>query len=444
MRQLVLTEAVQQTLKRWKNETTITREGKSRHTTISIVGWLVGLIEEESVQVWHVVQNSPFTSQSDGDLLDQVVLKDVGFFTSALPGPHIQLLGPVYITSGNIKSDTATQILSTSLEKISLVFHLEIVSLCDLERESFYFKDPLLNLWKTFDPTTLLEPSMERDWYCFCTQWKLPCLLLGSRHDYICSTSDWQGLWETFERRMEFLVGTNCDVKLLCECRDSECELLAKSFGWSPTRLQDMTDIRIVEKCMQFVSIYCCYSGVSQETGIQGVTVAYEEQDNSEMVPFSFQVCCLLHSQDRLDKLIQSLKIQLYNQFSYLFYVLKELPLEWKVFKPSCLLFPVIGLLPYHNQNENESHKEIRKRHHEAFQVDHMFPYFRLAVSLFLWKEKRLRNETHLLDVHKNLSKGKSFIHGIQRLVKGSYQYFHYMQVGIEMHCNGYYCGEYC
>ncbi|GJQ13896.1 hypothetical protein GpartN1_g5687.t1 [Galdieria partita] len=279
---------------------------------------------------------------------------------------------------------------------------------------------------------------MESDWYCFYTQLKLPCLFSGTRKDGHCSVHDWRGLWETFESRMELLSVANHDFKLLCHYMEFECLQLAKSVGLSSIGQLNGIDIRELEKYIELIPILCRCSFISSENVIQGVTVAYEkQQDKCERMPFSLQVCCLLYPRDGVDVLIKSLKNQLCNQFKYLTLVLEEFPLEWKIFKPTSLLFPVAGLLPYSNQNGIENHERIRRKHHEAFYVDNLFPYFRFAVALFSWKESKedLSIHTrHLLDVHKNLIKKKKSSQNeiIQRLVKGSYQYFHYMQDGIQ------------
>ncbi|GJD12297.1 Probable Ufm1-specific protease [Galdieria sulphuraria] len=436
MRQLLIRDSVKQTLKQWKeDEIASTNTQKSLHMDISVVGWLIGVADLETVEVWHFVRNSPFTNSNDLQHIDRVLLKDIGFYASALPGPHIQLLGPIYVSHRQSKRGVVAEFLSTSLDKALSMFSIETYSMYDLKNESFYIKDSSSSLWETIDSTALVESCMQRDWYCFYTQLKLPCLFSGARRVDYCSASDCSGLWETLESRMEFLSVEKTDFKLLRQNEELKCELLAHSIGLSPIAQLNVADVRELERHIQVVPILCRYSLVSKENAVQGITVSYEKVEKVERIPFSLQVCCLLHSQDGVDVLIESLKHQLCNQFKYLTIVLEELPLEWKIFKPTSLLFPVMGLLPCNSQNELKNHEEMRRKHHEAFHVDKLFPYFRLAVALFSWKEQRERIDTsHLLDVHKKLikKKSKSSQHEIQRIVRGSYQYFHYMQDGIQ------------
>jgi len=434
MPQVLVRDSVLQTLKGWNYEKSknINIASKSRASSFSVVGWLVGFFDQATVQIWHVVQNSPFTNPTYDDI-EQVLSKDIGYYASALPGPHIQLLGPIYISHTTFKVGRASKDnISSVLEKAQSLFNLKTFTMYNLEEESFYIKDTSSNLWVASDFSCLSESCVEREWYCFYAECKLPRVFSGTKKERHSIEPYCQRLWETFESRMQFsfLAG---ELKLLSQYQDVECEQLAKSSGFSPVVQSSVVDIRVLENYIQQICVLCRCCVDSKERAIQGVTVAYEKQDNCELEPCILQVCCLLQPHDRLELLIQSLRDQLYKQFKYLFIIQEEeLQLAWKIWKPTGLVFPIMGLLPYPNENGIESHERMRRKHHEAFLLDYLFPYFRFSVSLFSWKEKQQMDNKHLLDVHRSISLKKKSVscqNEIQSMVKGSYEYFHYMQV---------------
>eukprot|EP00871_Galdieria_phlegrea_P001391 jgi/Galph1/2252/GphlegSOOS_G940.1 len=441
---VTLTESVAHLIKQWKQE-----NGQLTHTTVPspkvmVIGWLVGEASEESIDIYHVVRNSPWTDYHL-DTPEQVLEKDVSFYSGSLPGPHIRILGPIYQMDEKSDVDTRKNWLLYEIHRCWTSTILQERVVFNIETETFYMQQ---NETKQFFVVATLasvvcKSTIEREWYCFHSETKVPFVLFDvgkcSRDRIDIHLKAIERIFKRWNEKMDFLMETRNHSPVLLGKMEMQIPIKEMTTTYKEIQPVDKySTIRQFER--NVIRLQTVFSQSIKSSNVNyGTAIAIER---GQMVRKAYlcvlRTVSLVYSQDNIEQLISSLKNQFLNQLKYWVLIMdnqsEECQLEWNIFKPLCLLFPITAMMNVVDTSEIEEDymKEERRKYQLCFQVDYFFPWFRSIHQLFALKESSIGFiDKHLLDVHLGLVKQKSNDNILQAQTKGSYYYFHYMQNGI-------------